>query len=103
MVNEELLLDLSSQCSIDVVFVRRAGASLSASADDISESDRRGTLKVATEPSEPLVYTARLAHATEAECLSLLQECADAFNLTEAFERMRSALSLLAQEDKRYQ
>lgn len=101
LVPESQLLDISNQVNVNMVAVWRAGESIKV--EDEAESASRGTIKPTTSTFKPIVYEGRfIDDANEKESLEFLYQCADRFDLVEAFERIRSALKLLAKEDSRY-
>jgi hypothetical protein len=104
VVPDRGLLDISDQVNINMVALWRAGESIKL--EEELKSGSRGTIK-STKPTkstfQPVVYEGRfIDDANEKEVIAFLQECADRFDLVEAFERIRAALKLLAKEDSRY-
>ena len=99
LVPETWLLDLADAVEVDMAAIWRAGESLKA---DEEETDRgvRGTVSGA---NSSVVYQMKLADSSlEGDRLEQLEQCASSFDVVEAFERMRTALELLAKEDPRY-
>lgn len=101
LVPDVSLLDLADNVDKDVVAIWRAGESLKV--EDEAAPGLRGTLAHHPSGVQPMVYQARLQdEADENDSLAQIEECAARFDLVEAFERMRTALELLAKEDGRY-
>ncbi len=102
LVPDILFLDIAEQAAVDMVAVWRAGETLKVETDERGLA-YRGTITPSGSPFQPLVYEARFADSqTEQDTIAYLEQCATRFDLAEAFERMRAALSLLAREDARY-
>jgi hypothetical protein len=100
LVPNEKLLEIASHSNINVVAIWRAGESIKV--QEKEDVENRGAFRAA-DSDQPLVYEGRfLQTADRKDILPFLQSCADRFALVEAFDRMRTALQLLAKEDKRY-
>ena len=96
------LLGLSDNDSGAIVAIRRAGEAIKVEAEsDKSSAVEEGRLE-STE-FQPVVYQ---ASADDEEVIQavrrLLERCFRQFDLIEAFDRVRAALKVLAQEDPRY-
>lgn len=101
LVHESQLLDISNQVNINMIALWHAGESIKV--EDESKRASRGTIKPTVSTFKPVVYEGRfIDDANEKESLAFLHQCADQFDLMEAFERIHSALVLLAKEDSRY-
>jgi len=101
LVPERNLLDIADQVNVNMIALWRAGESIKL--EDELKSVSRGTIKPTSSTFQPVVYEGRFIDDTnEKEVITFLQECANRFDLVEAFERIRSALKLLAKEDSRY-
>lgn len=101
LVPDRHLLDIADQVNISMVALWRAGESIKL--EEELKTGSRGTIKPAKSAFQPVVYEGRFIDETnEKEVIGFLQECADRFDLVEAFERIRAALKLLAKEDSRY-
>ena len=101
LVPERHLLDISDQVNVNMIALWRAGESIKVEGE--LKSGSRGTIKSTSSTFQPVVYEGRFVDdANEKEAIAFLQECANRFDLVEAFERIRSALKLLAKEDPRY-
>lgn len=98
------LLDAGGELGVDIVATWRAGEALHVEADRETTNDaRRGSLNPPGSPYKPLVYEGRFGGPErEREVVPHLLDYSTRFDLVEAFDRMRSALTLLAKEDPRY-
>lgn len=98
LVSDSSLLDLAHEVDVDLVALWRAGGTMRT--DPATSSTKRGTI---TTESSSLVYEARCSGPeTEPATIAHLQGCAGRFDLPEAFDRMRTALTSLAKEDQRF-
>ncbi len=101
LVPDRALLDVGDGVDADIVAIWRAGESLKVEDEGVATS--RGTIKSPGQTGQPLVYEGRfIAPDSERASLMHLEDCARHFDLPEAFERMRTALELLGNEDPRY-
>lgn len=102
LVPDRSLLDIADEVSINMLAIWRAGEALKVE-DETEDSERRGTIKPPGPASQPLVYEGRFSQRErEPATIAYLELCAERFDLVEAFQRMRTALQLLAKEDPRY-
>jgi hypothetical protein len=101
LVPDRALLDVGDNVDVDIVAIWRAGESLKV--EDEAVSGSRGTIRPSDSGRQPMVYEAHFSNeAHQSESLTHIEQCAGRFDLVEAFERMRTALELLAKEDSRY-
>ena len=101
LVPDRHLLDIADQVNVNMIALWRAGESIKL--EDELKGVSRGTIKPTSSTFQSVVYEGRFIDDTnEKEVIAFLQECANRFDLVEAFERIRSALKLLAKEDPRY-
>lgn len=101
LVPDRTLLDVGDGLDANIVAVWRAGESLKV--DEEAMGTSRGTIKSSGQTAQPLVYEGRFTDSdSEQASLIHLEDCARRFDLVEAFERMRTALEILAKEDPRY-
>lgn len=101
LVPDRTMLDAADATDAEVVAIWRAGESLKVEEGGVAAS--RGTIKSSGQTAQPLVYEGRFTDSDrERDALAQLEDCAGRFDLVEAFERMRTALELLAKEDPRY-
>lgn len=102
LVPDRSLLDVADEADVGMVALWRAGEALRVE-DEVAASGKRGTIKPADSSFQPLVYEGRFSSAeAEREAVGYLEQCASRFDLADAFERIRTALELLAKEDPRY-
>jgi hypothetical protein len=85
-----------------VVFIRRAGEVVKAASPGDETPAVHGNVEPKSSPFEAIVYEAYVDPEAQTRMARLLETCLEQFDLIEAFERMRAALSILAQEDPRY-
>jgi hypothetical protein len=89
------LLDLAAEVGPDVLAIWVPGESIARSTAGTDLKSKAG--------NRPLVYEARIAErADESRIIGFVESCATSFDLIEAFERMKNALHLLGQEDKKF-
>jgi hypothetical protein len=101
LVPDRALLDVGEGVDADIVAVWRAGESLKV--EDATTSGTRGTIRPAASGAHPVVYDGRFSdESPRNDSITHIEQCAGRFDLVEAFERMRTALQLLAKEDSRY-
>jgi len=101
LVPERQLLDISSQANVNMAAIWHAGESIKV--DDATQSASQGNINPASSTFHPVVYEGRFIDGpNEKEAVAFLNDCAKRFDLVETFERIRSALRLLAREDPRY-
>jgi hypothetical protein len=87
-------LDLATEVGRDVLAIWVAGESIARSNGFELQGKSGG---------RQLAYEARFADgAREGSILSFVESCGARFDLVETFGRMRNALALLAQEDKKF-
>jgi hypothetical protein len=94
IVSGALLLGVAPYTSTSLLFLNAAGRSLLGSGQPQTT--------IPSPSGSDLTYSGRFVGDSEAASVSLVEQCASNFDLLETFERIRSALRLLAQEDKRY-
>jgi hypothetical protein len=100
LVPETWLLDLASAVPTDVVAIWRAGETMHVQSEEPSAGTRGS---VALPGSQALIYEGRFVKRDDGnQSVIALEESAARFDLVDAFDRMRSALQLLAKEDQRY-
>jgi hypothetical protein len=101
LVPDTHLLDISNQVNVNMIALWRAGESIKV--EEGNKSASKGTIKPTSPAFRPVVYEGRFVDdSNEKEAIAFLQGCANCFDLIEVFERIRSALKLLAKEDPRY-
>ncbi len=101
LVPKGWMLDISTGLPITAIALWRSGESMKV--EDKRERERQGEIKSGGSNAQPLVYAGRFPDPErEKEVISNLEDCAARFDLVEAFERMRTALQLLAKEDSRF-
>lgn len=101
LVPEAWLLDMAEESKVNVVAMWRAGEVLRV--EEKETSTAAGTIKPADSPYQPVVYRGKfMSLDQEKDVLAFIEDCATRFDLIEVFQRMRSALQMLAKEDARY-
>ncbi len=101
LVPEPWLLDIAEESKVNVAAIWHAGEVIRV--EEKAPPSATGTIRPTGSTYQPVVYRGNFMNPDqERETLALLEICAARFDLVEVFQRMRSALEILAKEDPRY-
>ena len=100
LVPKASLLGLTSDSAL-VVALTRAGESIRIEQQTESASDRTEG-RIDSDAFQPIIYESHGSQDDLNKTVPVLQRCFREFDLIEAFDRMRAALKLLAEEDPKF-